>query len=290
MLGVVGVALAGCAGGGSPAASSSLVPDDAQGSLKSEVPSEFADGITAATQADIAPLTYTNDDGEVVGFDQDLLSAISDVLGVKVEVAPVTFENLILGLESGKYDFVGDTTIKKERLAKYDMLSYLTSSYSVATLKAADKLGDDETAICGMKMGVVTGEVIIDYVKNVIDPQCTAAGKDPVELTEYKDFATTALAVQSENVEGMIVDTMTFGYFQSQSGGDAFDFNGPGRMNLSDSGYSFLQTQDQKLAVVIQKALQTLMDDGVYDKLLEKYGLTQSGVQGGPVLNPPANI
>ncbi|WP_194396279.1 transporter substrate-binding domain-containing protein [Microbacterium atlanticum] len=292
VVGVAILALAGCASASADAdtAAESVVPESDRGILVDSVPEEFADGITVATQADIAPLTYTTDDGEVVGFDQDLLAALSDVVGVEFTVEPVTFENLILGLESGTYDFVADTTIKNERLAKYDMLSYMTSSYSAAGLADADKLDDDVTGLCGHSMGVVSGEVIIDFVKTQIDPECSAAGLDAVSLTEYKDFASTVLAVRSENVEGMIVDTMTFGYFQSGEAGADFAYNGPTRLNPSNSGYSFLKGQNQELAVVIQEALNTLVDDGVYAELLEKYGLTESGVEGGPVLNPEASI
>lgn len=283
--------LVGCSTSGADAGDNdSLVPEADFAALQDQVPAEFADGLTVATQANIAPLTFTDDAGEVVGFDQDLLAAISDVLGVEITIERVPFENLILGLESGTYDFVGDTTIKQERLKKYDMLSYLTSSYSVATLASADEWDDEPTAICGASLGIVSGELIGDYVRTEIDAQCADAGLPAVSLTEYKDFSSTVLAVQSENVEGMIVDTMTFGYFQSGSSGADFAFNGPTRMTMSSSGYSFLHAQEQELAVVVQEALTRLVDNGVYDRLLEKYGLTESGVVDGPELNPEATI
>lgn len=283
---VVSAGLAGCASSGSGATATKAPV----ATLKSEVPSQFASGITVATQADIAPLTYTDDNGDVVGFDQDLVKALSTKLGVPITIQPVTFENLILGLESGKYDFVADTTIKKARLEKYDMLSYLTSSYSVATLATAKKIGTDLTAMCGLKLGVVTGEIISDYITGTVDPQCTTAGKSAVQLTEYKDFASATLAVQSENVEGMVVDTMTFGYFQSSSAGKAFEFNGPSRIQESDSGFSFMKTQNGKLAAVVKTALTDLVDDGSYAKLLKKYGLTNAGITGKPELNPATNL
>jgi polar amino acid transport system substrate-binding protein len=282
--------LAGCATADEDKSSESLVPEANLGALKDSVPSEFAEGITVATQADIAPLTFTTDDGEVVGFDQELLGAIEDVIGVPITVEPVTFENLILGLESGNYDFVGDTTIKKERLEKYDMLTYLTSSYSVATLADAPKIDDEETALCGTSMGIVSGELSADYISETIDPECKAAGLDPVGTTEYKDFASAVLAVQSENVEGMVVDTMTFGYFQTGEAGADFAFNGPSRMAQSDSGYSFMKSGNEELAGVVQEALKMLIDDGVYADLLDKYGLSESGIEGEPVINPEAAI
>lgn len=290
--GVAALALTACAAGDAdtPDAADTLVPAEVVGALKDKVPAEFADGLTVATQADIAPLTYTTDDGDVVGFDQDMLVALEEVLGVDIQVEPVTFENLILGLESGTYDFVADTTIKKERLEKYDMLTYLTSSNSVATLASADKLDEAETAICGVKIGIVTGELSGDYVRNTVDPQCEAAGLEKVSLTEYKDFASTVLAVRSENVVGMLVDTMTFGYFQSGEAGADFAFNGPNRLTETFSGYSFLKEQDQKLAVVVQEALGILVDEGTYGELLEKYGLSVSGIESDPVLNPVPTI
>jgi polar amino acid transport system substrate-binding protein len=289
--GIAALALTACGGADAdePAAES-IVPAEFVGALKDKVPAEFADGLTVATQADIAPLTYTTDDGDVVGFDQDMLAALEAVLGVDITVEPVTFENLILGLESGTYDFVGDTTIKKERLEKYDMLTYLTSSNSVATLASADKLGDEETAICGLEIGIVSGELSGDYVRNTVDPLCEAAGLDPVSLTEYKDFASTVLAVRSENVLGMLVDTMTFGYFQSGESGGDFAFNGPSRLTETSSGYSFLKTQNQELAVVVQEALSILIDEVVYAELLGKYGQDVSGIEGDPVLNPVPTI
>lgn len=289
---VSSLVLAGCSstsGGTENTSSTSLVPQSDQGVLKEQVPSDFKSGIKVATQADIAPLTFTTDSGEITGFDQDLMKAMSEVLGVPIKVEPVTFENLILGVESGTYDFVADTTIKKERLKKYDMLSYLTSSYSVATLASADALPTEETALCGFPLGIVIGEISGEYVRNVIDPQCAAKGLPAVATTEYKDFAGMILAVRGGNVKGLIADTMTFGYFQKKGDGSDFKFNGPARLDESMSGYSFMKTQGGKLAPVVQKALEKLIEDGAYAKIQDKYGLGQSGVKA-PALNPETKL
>lgn len=290
-LAISSVVLAGCSsGGGSEAASdTSLVPESDRGVLKDQVPADFKSGLTVATQADIAPLTFTNDNGEVVGFDQDMLKAVSEVMGVEIKVEPVTFENLILGLESGTYDFVADTTIKKERLKKYDMLSYQSSSYSVATLAKADEIPKEEIALCGFPLGIVIGEISGEYVRNVIDPQCAAKNLPPVATTEYKDFAAMVLAVRGSHVKALLADTTTFGYFQKDGAGSDFKFNGPARLDQSLSGYSFMKEQGGELTSVVQKALEKLIENGTYAKIQEKYGMGQAGVDA-PVINPETKL
>jgi polar amino acid transport system substrate-binding protein len=216
-----------------------------------------------------------------------MLQAVASVLGIKITVSPVTFENVILGLDSGKYNFVADPTITAERLQKYDMVSYFTSSNSVVTQSSAAKMPDDDTAICGMKIGIVTGEVSGPYVTSTVDPKCAAAGKAKVATTEYKDFATAVLALKGGNVQGIFVDTMTFNQLAKSSAGSGLEINGPTGRVQSDSSYAFLKSgSNTALEPVVQKAINTLIDDGVYAKLLAKYNLTNIGITGQSVINP----
>lgn len=255
------------------------------------MPAAFADGITVASQADIAPLTYVDDDGNVIGFDQDIVQAVADVLGVPITHEPVTFENVILGLESGKYDFVVDPTITNERLQKYDMISYFTSSNSVITADSAADIANEETAICGTKIGVVTGEVIAAYVTSTIDPACTAAGLEKVQTTEYKDFASAVLALKGDNVVGVFTDTMTSSTMLSSDAGEGLKFNGPSRILQGDSSFAFLKSGDStELESVVNQAINTLIDNGTYAELLAKYNLENSGLTGESVINPPSDL
>jgi polar amino acid transport system substrate-binding protein len=278
------VTLAGCstaASGSDPTSTSSA------GTLRSEVPSQFRGGLVAASQADIPPFNFVDDAGNQSGLDGDLVDAISKELGVKITLNRVTFENLILGLDSGKYDFVADTTVTTPREQKYDMVAYLDGSDSTATLASAKALGSDETALCGVSTAIVTGEVTGPYVTSTLDPKCTAAGKQPVEAHEYKDFSSAILALKSKSVDAGLLDTATLGYFLKSGNGDDVKVNGPKQLIVSPGAYSFLKAQDGKLAAVVQKAVQRMIASGEYSKIFKKYGLSDLGVEKtGPVLNP----
>lgn len=283
-LGIITVlSVSGCASSDDDTAAPSESPT---ATLFDQVPEEFRDGLLVASQANLAPLTFVDDAGDLTGLNVDLLDALSNVLGVEITLEPVTFENLILGLESGRYDFVADTTIREDRMLKYDQLSNLYSSYSVGTLATADPIGDEETDICGLNMGVVSGASITDYVLTTIDAACAEEGLEQIVLVEYPDFATQILATESGNIDGALVDTMTFGYFLTSDQGAKFDYNGPTRMKLSPSGYSFMKTQGGALADVVTEALTQLWEDGTYAAIFASYGLDESALDGPPVLNP----
>jgi polar amino acid transport system substrate-binding protein len=47
---------------------------------------------------------YADDDKTIIGVEPDIASPIGDVLGLKVEFNPVSWENIFVGLDSGKYD------------------------------------------------------------------------------------------------------------------------------------------------------------------------------------------
>jgi polar amino acid transport system substrate-binding protein len=289
------VGLAACSSSGSGNASSnaptaSTSPGSAgarvDATAAAEVPAQYRGGISVAVQANIAPLNYVDSSGNETGLDLDLLNAISAELGVKITVHPVTFENLILGLNSGKYDFVADTTVTSAREVTYDMLSYLQSSYSTGTLKTAGKLADSETALCGKHIGIVTGEVIAQYITSIIDPECSASvGK--ISTSEYPSFSTAVLAAQANQIAAVVVDTGTYGYFLKTGPGSQFEYNGPSKMQLSPAGYSFLKSNSAapQLAKAVQTALSALISDGTYHALFAEYGQEQATV-ASPVLNP----
>src|SRR5690349_7740520 len=61
--------------------------------------------LTVAADATYAPNEFIGTDGKTVqGMDADLANALAGVLGIKVKVVNATFDGIIPGLASGKYD------------------------------------------------------------------------------------------------------------------------------------------------------------------------------------------
>ncbi len=68
-----------------------------------------------------APFTYVDDDGNLVGFDLDLIRAMAAAEGYAVEVKPYPFDGLIPALMTGSIDLIiSGFTISEERARRVD--------------------------------------------------------------------------------------------------------------------------------------------------------------------------
>ena len=113
------------------------------GTLKSELPEQYQNGISVGLTSNTPPLIFKNDAGEDVGMDREIIEALEPIIGVPLNWESVVFQDMLLGLESGKYDFVVATTINNPRKEKFDQLQYFTSSTSFGSLASAPDVGEE---------------------------------------------------------------------------------------------------------------------------------------------------
>ena len=67
---------------------------------------QAAGHFTLGLDADFAPMGFTDDNGEIVGFDIDLAKAVGEKMGVDVEVKPIDWDSKDMELSSGKIDVI----------------------------------------------------------------------------------------------------------------------------------------------------------------------------------------
>ena len=279
--------LVACSADTTPTSAPTEAPAGGDDTLKSELPAEFQDGINVGLTSNTPPLIFKDENGEDVGMDREIVEALEPIIGVPLNWESVQFQDMLLGLESGKYDFVVATTINNPRKEKFDQLQYFTSSTSFGSLASAPDVGKELTDVCGMTIGVVSGNNVIPFVEETINPGCTDAGLEPVVMNQYPNFDAVYLNVASGNVQLALVDTASFGFMMESTEGAEFRFNGPQNLMLSPSGMSFLKSNNA-LALVVQKALVQLIESGEYDEILARWGQTSSGITADQaVLNPP---
>lgn len=69
------------------------------------------------------------DDGKVMGFDKDLLDAIAQELGLKVQYTTLSFDDIIPGVMKGDYDLGASAfIINAERLEKVECTDHYTTT------------------------------------------------------------------------------------------------------------------------------------------------------------------
>ena len=155
-----------------------------------------ADELTVATDATYAPSEFIAANGKtIVGMDPDLAQALGAVLHRKVKVVNATFDSIIPGLASGKYDLgMSSFTDTKEREKVVDFVTYFTAGTAFYVKASGGPSIGSLAALCGHSVGVERGTIQADDAK-AQDGKCKKAGKDGVKVSVYPDQNSANLAI-----------------------------------------------------------------------------------------------
>jgi polar amino acid transport system substrate-binding protein len=259
---------------------STIEKDDAIAAL---LPEAIASAGTLVVGADLsyAPAEYLDEDGTTpIGYDVDLTAAIAAVLGVEADVQAADFTAIIPAIGS-KYDVgISSFTITGERMDQVNMVQYFQAGESFAT-QAGNPGEVDAADICGRIVGVQTGTWEDELLTEAI-AQCEEDGKEAPEPLRYESQADVTTALVGGKADLMWADSPVIAYAITQSAGK-LEALGDVRQ-VSPQGI-VVSKDDAALTEAIQKAVQKLIDDGVYLEILEAWGNADGAVTEA-VLNP----
>ncbi|MEV6876280.1 ABC transporter substrate-binding protein [Amycolatopsis sp. NPDC051128] len=287
---------AGGSGAGNAGPSSSAAPGAGSGDvgtvakddkLAAMVPDAVkADGkILVGQDQSYPPNEFQDESGKVTGFDVDLGTAIGQKLGLKMEFQNSAFDGIIPGIQAGKYELaMSSFSVNAERLQIVDMVSYYKAGTSLGVLKGnPDKLNVDD--LCGKKMGVQKGTVQVDDLEKR-SQKCTSGGKPAIEVTQLQAQTDVNLALTAKRVQGELADSPVVDYAVKQTNGQLEVVGEP----YDTAPYGIILKKDSAdYGKAVQAAVQALIDDGTYKKILDKWGLSGAGAVTKSELNPAAS-
>ncbi len=109
----------------------------------------YSNGVlTVATCPDFPPFEF-EENGKFKGIDIDVITAIADVLGYKLEIKSMDFDELLNSLSSGKVNAViSGMTVIEERLEFFDCTTpYMANSQTIVVNKNANISSEGEESI-----------------------------------------------------------------------------------------------------------------------------------------------
>ena len=111
---------------------------DNKGSYKYETPegTDKSNGVLVmATNAAFEPYEYV-EGGKIVGIDADMALAISDILGMELEIEDMEFDSIITAVSSGKADMgMAGLTVTEDRLKSINFTDSYTTSTQVIVVR-----------------------------------------------------------------------------------------------------------------------------------------------------------
>lgn len=226
------------------------------------------------------PYVSTNSAGQLEGILPALALAQGEAMGGTTNNVTTSFEAALLGLSRNIYSWVPGADVTKERLEKFDFATTLRDSYSFMGPVGGVTIGDSMMDVCGHSVGVVaaSGPVTVLQTQSA---DCEKAGKEPIDIQSFADYATAGLAAKSHRVDVAVVSTSTAGYqIKTDPGvwaqtGPKFNFVIIGDASPKGSGMA------QRMADATNK----MIADGTYAKILAQFGASDLAITES-VVNP----
>ena len=238
------------------------------------------DGVlTVGTDTSYAPAEFLAEDGKTpVGYDVDLTKALGKVFGLKTENVTSTFDSIIPSVGS-KYDLgISSFTITDERAKAVDFVSYYKAG-STWAVKKGNPAKFESSNLCGLKIAVQTGTTQEEEV-TAANEKCPADKKIDILSNKLQTDVTTN--VVTGKAVAFYADSPVAGYAISQTGDQLESFGED--VGVAKQGVA-IKKGDTATAEAVQKAIQKLMDDGTYAKLLDHWGV-KSGAIDKAEINP----
>jgi len=284
----VALVAAGCGDDGADSGSTGTTAGAAptvDEALAAKVPDAIkSDGkVLIGTDASYAPNEFLDADGKtVVGWDVDLFNAVAAKLGLQTEWQSATFDAIIPGVQSGKYEMgISSFTINDERKQQVNMVSYFSAGTQWGA-KKGNPVGVQPDDACGKKVAVQTGTVQETEDLPQRDKDCKSAGKPAISIDSYQDQGQATAAVVSGKDDGMLADSPVIAYAVKQTNGQ-LELLG----DIYDSApYGYVIKKDQtEFAQAVADAVKALITDGTYKTILDKWGVG-AGAIDNPAVNP----
>ncbi|WP_105035937.1 ABC transporter substrate-binding protein [Cryobacterium aureum] len=244
------------------AAAVALLPED----IKS------AGVLIIGTDAAYPPNEFKDEAGAPIGWGIELADGIAAKLGLTTEYQIASFDNIIPSITGGTVD-IGESsfTDNLEREKQVDFVNY----YNAGILWAAPSGSTiDPDNACGLTVAVQDNTVQDTDELPAKSAACVAAGLEPIESQPYgsQDEATNAVILGK--ADALSADSPVTLYAISKTDGKL----APVGESFDVAPYGITVEKDSELTKAVQAALQSMVDDGSYGKILDAWGVTDGGI------------
>jgi polar amino acid transport system substrate-binding protein len=238
--------------------------------------------ITVAMDATYPPDEMTAANGTtIIGMDADMQYALSDVMGIKSKLINATFDTIIAGIDAGRYDEGNSSfTVTSAREKQVNFVTYFQAGEAFYVDSSSTLKLNGLKSLCGLSVSVESGTTEQSDAENTIKT-CDAAHKKPDSVLTFDTQDEANLAVSSGRADLGFADSQVAAYIVHESHGQ-FKLDGAA---IEVAPYGFAFPKGSTLDAATLAAVKVLMKDGIYTKILDKWGV-QPGAISNPTINP----
>jgi polar amino acid transport system substrate-binding protein len=238
------------------------------------------------------PFESYDENGNPVGLDIDMGTEIASRLGLQYQLVNSVFDTIIAAVTGGKCDIImSDMNITSDRNKQVSFIHYLDVGQSILVAKGNPQNVNTPADLCGKSVAAESGTTEVDYLQGTGDYKgkglaaaCAQAGKPAVTVVVTQKDSDALQQLQSGKVVSYFADTPVAGVYAAKSP-DQFQLVGqpieplPVGIGVPCGGAADCTSAPlSPLGQAVQAALKSMMADGTYAKILDKYGAKDSAV------------
>lgn len=208
------------------------------------------------------PFEYKEGD-EYRGIDIDLINAIAENQGFKIELNPMDFGGIIPAMQADQLDIaIAGMSITEERKKIVDFSTpYFDAGLTVVVKEDNEEIKSVDD-LKGKTVAVKKGTTGAKYAQD-------NASKLDIKVVQFNDSPAMFQEVSNGNADALIEDYPVISYAIAQKD-LGLKIVGE-RLNGDQYGIAVLKGQNQDVLEKINKGLEELKKDGTYDKIIETY-------------------
>ncbi len=215
--------------------------------------------LKVATEPAFPPFESQGADGELEGFDIDLMTAIGETAGLEVQFESLPFDGIIPALQAGTVDAaISGMTITEERAKTVDFSSpYFKAGLAIAVQEGTDDIAGFED-LEGKKIAVQIGTTGASEAEKIPGAEISTFDSAPLALQELvngnvdaviNDAPVTLFAISSDNLTGLKV---------------------VGEL-LTEEFYGIALPKDSENLAAVNEALASMIADGTYAEIYQEW-------------------
>lgn len=219
--------------------------------------------LTVGTDPTYAPFEYQNDKGEIVGFDIDVMRAVAEKAGIKVEFVSTPWEGAFNALAQGDRDMlISAITITDERKQTLDFSTPYFDAHQLIAVpekSAVTKLDDLKKRLVGVQTST-TGEEVVAKLQ----------GKNSANIKRFESTPLALAELAAGGLDAVVADNAVI---------DNYVTNNPGAKFKSIKDPSFaperygiaVKKGNAELLEKLNTGLAAIQADGTYQAIHGKY-------------------
>jgi polar amino acid transport system substrate-binding protein len=279
VLAISSLALTACSTSSTNSSKTPTQGSTADAQLAKLLPARYKSGINVASGV-YAPMEFLDSSQKFTGFDYDLGQALGAKLGTKLTFTNQDFNTIIPSLQSGTHQIImygmNDTATREQVL---DFVDYFKAGLGIIVQKGNPQKITTVQDLCGKSVAVAKGTTQEAFVQS----ESAKCASGSIAISELPTEGDALLAVRAGKAVADVEDAAPAAYDAKTAGGGSqfevvFDPKNPNGYAAVYTGIGILK-KDHDLAVAMQAALKSLIADGTYGRLLQKYNLSSYGVK-----------